>query len=217
MFSKKKSIPVHITIEEHTKDVKTCLVKFESFMQAATMPETARETLRALADDISVAEAKADISLRNMIDSLGGDYLPSTRESLISLATRCDKIANKCESASHMVVLQRCMPPAKYRDELLEIVSITISQFDLLKKSIFLMFSDLRALLKDHSILDEIRKLESSVDHIETKLLDEVFGLEIGLAERMQLANLINSVCDLSDVIEDIADRIQIMLITRKA
>jgi uncharacterized protein Yka (UPF0111/DUF47 family) len=37
------------------------------------------------------------------------------------------------------------------------------------------------------------------------------------LAHQMQLAKFIGMLCDVSDVVEDIADKIQIMLVTRKA
>ena len=79
------------------------------------------------------------------------------------------------------------------------------------------MFSDFGQLLKDHTILDEIRKLETKVDVIELKLYDKVFSMDIGLAERMQMTQFIETICDISDVIENIADKIQIMLVSRKA
>jgi len=41
--------------------------------------------------------------------------------------------------------------------------------------------------------------------------------MEIGLAEKMQMANFVDAVADISDIIEDVADAIQISLITRKA
>ena len=49
------------------------------------------------------------------------------------------------------------------------------------------------------------------------KLLKRVYELDNDLAYNVQLANFIEQTCDLSDIIENIADKIQIMLITRKA
>ena len=80
-----------------------------------------------------------------------------------------------------------------------------------------MLFSKMNALQKDPSILDEIRALESKVDRIEDKLNGDIFGLDIGLAEKMQISHVVELLCDLSDIIEDIADKIQIMLIARKA
>ena len=88
----KKNSDVHTLIVEQIKDVEKCLVKFESFMEAATTPETVPETLVTLVEGVKDAENVADRSLRAIIDSLSdGAYLPSTREDLISIATSCDK------------------------------------------------------------------------------------------------------------------------------
>ena len=107
MFNKKSN--VHDLIMEQIKDVEKCLVSFKSFMAAAVVEETAPATLDSLRIAVGDAENAADISLRAMIDSLsGGSYLPSTREDLISIATSCDKIANKCEDVSKLIeMLQR--------------------------------------------------------------------------------------------------------------
>lgn len=219
MFTKStKTNTVHILLLEQLRDVESCLLYFESFMRAACTEGTVHETLKGLAVNVSEAEAKADISLRKMIDSLQGHaYLPSTREDIISVATRCDKIANACEGIANHVVYQHFSFPAQFTDDLLEIVSITHDQFEVLEKAITRLFTNFGDMLKDHSILDEIRGFESQVDKIEHKLNEQIYVLDIELAARMQLGKYLESLCDISDTIENIADKMQIMLITRKA
>lgn len=214
----RKPDTVHILLLEQLRDVESCLLYFESFMRAACTPETVHETLKSLAANVSEAEAKADISLRKMIDSLQGHaYLPSTREDIILVATMCDKIANACEGIANHIVFQHFSFPAQFSDDLLKIVSITHDQFEVLEKSITRLFANFGEMLRDHSILDEIRSFESMVDVIEVKLSEETYSLDIELAAQMQLAKYVESLCDISDTIENIADKMQIMLITRKA
>ncbi len=218
MFLKKKADSVHALIMAQINDVENCFINFESFVRAACIAEPSFETLGTLRDSICKAEAEADKSLRRMIDSLvGGTYLPSTREEIIDIATNCDRIANKCEGFAKMVVIQKFKFPADYQDDLLEVVAIVHSQVKLLEESISKLFSDFSALLKDHSILDDIRHLESKVDVIEEKLYEKTYALDMGLAERMQIARFVDGVCNISDIVENLADRIQIMLVTRKA
>lgn len=219
MFSKtKKTNAVHLLIIEQIRDVESCLLYFESFMRAACTPETVFETLRSLAINVGEAEAKADISLRKMIDSLTGPaYLPSTREDIISIATSCDHIANKCESVANRVIFQHFTFPEEYSADFVEILSVTHTQFELLEKAITRLFANFGEMLKDHSILDDIRRHESHIDKIEHKLYEQIYALDLDLAHRMQLAQYVEMLCDLSDIIENIADKIQIMLITRKA
>ena len=187
-------------------------------MRAATTTETVHETLRALFIGVQDAEVDADRSLRAMIDSLSeGSFLPSTREDLISIATSCDKVANKCETIAKIIVFQRFRCPAAYAEDFNTIFTITKEQFELLENSISMLFSKMNALQKDPSILDNIRALESKIDRIEDKLQEEIFTMDISLAEKMQISHVVVLLCDLSDIIEDIADKIQIMLIARKA
>ena len=217
MFKKTKNNEVHAYIMEQIKDVEACMRSFENFIRAASSPGTDAETLEMLCNDVCKKEDVADRSLRRMIDSLvGTSFLPSSREDLIAIATSCDKVANKCESVALMAVYQHFRFPEDHANDLLKIISITHKQFDLLEESISLLFAKFGELLKDHAILDQIRALETEVDIIEQNLYKDIFRMDMDLAHQTQLAHYVDELCDLSDQIEDIADKIQIMLVTRK-
>ena len=214
----RKNSDVHAMITEQIKDVEKCLVSFEGFMRAVTTPETVPATLRSLLEGVKAAENAADVSLRAMIDSLsGGAYLPSTREDLIAIATSCDKIANKCETVAKMIVLHKFICPEEYAEKFMEILNVTKQQFELLEESVSMLFSKMNALQSDPAILDRIRALESMVDAIEDALNDSIYESDMALAEKMQISGVVEQFADISDIIEDIADKIQIMLIARKA
>ena len=217
MFKRTKNNEVHAFIMAQIRDVEACMRSFENFIRAASSSATDADTLQMLCDDVCKKEDVADISLRRMIDSLAGtSFLPSSREDLIAIATSCDKVANKCEYVALTAVYQHFRFSGGHANALLRIITITHKQFDLLEESISLLFSRFGDLLKDHSILDRIRSLETDVDHIEQKLYKDIFLMDLDLAHQMQLSNYVESLCDLSDIIEDIADKIQIMLVTRK-
>lgn len=213
-----KKNDVSALIMEQLKDVEGCLINFENYMRAAATPETAQETLKSLAEGVFQMEGAADRSLAAMIESLGnGSMLPSTKEDLINIATSCDKIANKCEHLAMMMTVQNFRFPAQYLEDITKILTITHEEFEVLEKAIKRLFAKFGELLKDHSILYEVRELESQVDKIEQKLYADIFALDLDLAHQTQIANFVDLLCDLSDIIENIADNIQIMLITRKA
>ena len=211
-----KKTNVTALIMDQIKDVEGCLINFENYMRAAATPETATETLQSLANGVFQMEGAADRSLALMIDTLGsGSMLPATKEDLISIATSCDKVANKCEHLAMMMTLQKFRFPADYLNDIKKILEITHEQFEILEKSIRKLFDKFGDLLKDHSILYEIRELESQVDKIEQKLYADIFASNMDLAHQTQAATFVELLCDLSDIIENIADKIQIMLITR--
>ena len=100
----------------------------------------------------------------------------------------------------------------------MEILSLTHAQYALLQTTISKLFSHLSELLEDHAALDDIRGYERRVDEIEKKLFEEIYAKEeLRLSERILIAEFVEWVCDVSDVIENIADQIQMMLITREA
>lgn len=217
MFKKEKNNEVHAVIMEQITAVENCMRSFENFIRASSTPVTDAETLEMLCDDVCKKEDIADKTLRKMIDSLvGSSFLPSSRENLISIASSCDKVANKCEYFAIMALNQRFRFPTEYADDLLRIISITHKQFDVLEESISMLFSRFSNMLKDHSILDQIRALESDVDFIEEALYKKIFSMNVDLAHQLQMKDFLETLCDLSDIIENIADQIQIMLVTRK-
>lgn len=216
MFSKNNSSKVHRLIMEQIKDVDGCLISFENFMDAALKPETVHETLKGLSSGVHQMENAADRSLRVMIDSLDGTFLPSSREELISIATSCDKIANKCEHIALMMVYQRFRFPQEFAEEIKGILAAVRKQFELLEESISQLFSKFGDLLEDHSILDQIRAHEHEADMIEDKLYERIFVMDMDLAHQMQISDFVGAIGDIADTIENIADKIQIMLITRK-
>ena len=218
MFTRNKNGKVHELIMKQLSDVKSCLNSFEDFMRITTSDEIDADALRKLCDTVYEKEHLADITLRAMIDSLASTmFLPSTREDLIAIATSCDKIANKCEDICYMVVLQNFRFPADYNADVMEIMTLTHKQFELLEKSISLLFTRMGDLMKDQTILDEIRDYESNVDFFERKLLEKTYAENKDLAQCMQLSTFISDLCDITDIVENIADKIQIMLVTRKA
>ena len=217
MFGKKQMNETHQIVLEQIADVEACVHALEDFIRFACTTNDS-EPLRDLAKKVADAEAQADESLRRMIDSLADSkFLPATREDLIAMATSCDQVANKCETFAGRVVQQKFKLPAEFDQDLLKIMQITYEQFDLLKTAAGSLFSNFREMLKDHSILRSISACESQVDKIEGEIYERLYAMDLELARKMQIANFIELVCDLSDNMEDIADKIQVLLVTRKA
>lgn len=216
MLNKNKNNDIHTLIMDQLTDVENTLVALEGFMAAATAPGASIEPLRALCKTVREKEHIADVSLRTMIEGLDGPFLPSTRSDLISIATSCDKIANKCEDVAKLMVYERFFFPEACNAPILEVIEVTKKQFELLKSAVSQLFGKFNTLLKNHAILDDIRGLESQVDAIEERVYEQIFETEgLALSQKLQAVNFLDIICDISDIIENIADQIQIMLINR--
>ncbi len=216
MLNKNKNNDIHGLIMDQLTDVENTLVALEAFLAAATAPGATIEPLRALCNTVREKEHIADVSLRSMIEGLDGPFLPSTRTDLIEIATSCDKIANKCEDVAKLMVYQRFFFPEACTAAILDVIDITKKQFELLKSAVSQLFGKFNTLVKNHAILDDIRGLESQVDALEEQTYQQIFDMdELALAQKLQAVSFLDIICDISDIIENIADQIQIMLTNR--
>ena len=53
-------------------------------------------------------------------------------------------------------------------------------------------------------------------DALEENLYEQIFSMDMDLAHKTQMLHFVELVCDVSDIIENIAEKIQIVLITKK-
>jgi uncharacterized protein Yka (UPF0111/DUF47 family) len=86
---------------------------------------------------------------------------------------------------------------------------------EILFKVIDKLLNDYKALDKDRKLLDDVRQEESRVDAIEEMLHARIFALDIPLYEKIYYKDLLENICDLSDIIEDVSDQIQEILVER--
>ena len=98
---------------------------------------------------------------------------------------------------------------------MLEIIDITRGQLDILYKAVDKLLNNFSDLLKNKKILDDIRREESRVDNIEEMLHERIFEMDLSLTEKIYYRDLVSRIGQISDIIEDLSDRMHIMLIKR--
>ena len=216
LFFKKSALSVSTLIGDQMEAIKECLISFETFIKANLDEKVEMAELKECYEAVHQSENKADKALRRMIDSLDSSFLPSSRSELIEIAASCDKIANKWQGLAHLILLQRFHYPKSFEGDIRRIVEITLQQFTVLQTAIAMLFDKFGLFLKDHTILDDIRNLESQVDVIEESLNERIYSFEMDLAHQRQLGDMVQWLCDGSDIIENIADKLQIIVVSRK-
>jgi len=76
-----------------------------------------------------------------------------------------------------------------------------------------MMFDDMNH-VTEHTKAIEIK--EGEIDRLERDAIKLVFGMDIDLAEKLQLREMIEQLVEISDRAEDLSDRIDIMVVERK-
>lgn len=202
---------------DHHEDVVGCLEKFEEFIRESFADAPDKDKMLSLKAAVDSRENAADGALRHVVDLMSDSFLPATRSSLISVVRSTDKVANLCQAITRQILFEQITLPASLDDDILEIIAITKDQLGILYVAIEKLFNDYKSISDDRRILDDIRAEESKVDRIEAVLHTRIFTLDLSLCEKIYYRDLVEDICDLSDVIEDIADQIQIMLVEREA
>ena len=202
---------------DHREDVVNCFGKFEEFFKVLFSDNPDPATLQSLKIAVDNCENAADGELRHVVDLLSDSFLPTTRTHLITVVQTTDDVANLCQEIVRHIMLEKVEMPTAIRADLLEIIAITKTQLSILYNAVDLLINDFKTLNNDRKVLDDVRAEESKVDNIQAALHERIFTLDISLAEKVYFRDMMEHICDLSDMIEDISDKIQIMLVEREA
>jgi len=159
-------------------------------------------------------EAEADDARRGAAAELmGGALLASMRGEFLELIERADRVANLAEAVLYFALLQRIAIPDPLKPPVREIGERTAEMTAEVREAICALFTDRGKALEHTKAVEE---LESAVDGLERGAIERVFQLELELAERLQLRELVSRLADISDEIEDLSDQVEIIVATRK-
>lgn len=203
--------------EDHHHSVAECLDDLEVFFKELFSDNCDKHKLESVYVSIDSSESAADNELRHIVDIMSGAFLPQTRSNLIAIVQNTDDVANACQSIARRVLLENIQLPKEVHGDVLEIIEITKGQLVILYKAIDKLINNFGGLLKNKKILDDIRREESRVDNIEEMLHERIFGMDLSLTEKIYYRDIVTRICQISDIIEDLSDRMQIMLVEREA
>jgi len=217
MIFGKKDNRVQNCFEDHHHSVAECLEDMQDFFKELFSENCNKHKLESIYVSIDSSESAADKELRHIVDLLSGAFLPMTRSNLIQIVQNTDDIANACQSIARRVLLEKIQLPKELHHDILEIIEITRGQLEILYKAVDKLLNNFGGLLKNKKILDDIRREESRVDNIEEMLHERIFDMDITLTEKIYYRDLVSRIGQISDIIEDLSDRMQIMLVEREA
>ncbi|MGQ9856817.1 MAG: TIGR00153 family protein [Fervidobacterium sp.] len=161
--------------------------------------------------DIKRIEHEADEIRRGIIsDIYKGLFLPDMREVIHSLTEGIDKIVNKCESVSKIVDYQHPNVPEHLKEKIIGQLDCAISAAEAFVVAVEKLFDNIDEV--QHYVI-EVERFEHNEDVIEEEVLRDIFSLQIPLAEKMQLKELVINVGDIVDRTEDASDILEVLLL----
>jgi predicted phosphate transport protein (TIGR00153 family) len=219
-MSIEKEREVKKLIDEHVKKVGECLGCFESCFEAYFQEEFAKA--QSVHESCDHTETEADVQRREIGDHLfSGAFLPIERKDIYMMTDCVDEIANKAETACDVVIYQSPEVPEAYVKTLREIIETIMEMFRIFQDAVRLY--EPYETLQAHDVLAAIKEkiraisvMESEIDKKEEALLMTIFHSDLPLANKIQMDLFLRRVAEISDVIEDAADRLYVLVIRER-
>lgn len=157
-------------------------------------------------------ESAADAERRAIGDRLfSGAYLPLIRGDIFSTIEQLDKVPNAAESCSRFFLGEKPVVPAMLHQQFLDITDLSFRAMVPLRKAVKAFFKPKGDIEKIRAKTQEIGVLESRVDEMEWQLTTTIFeNSEIDLCQKQHLKAALHHIVHISDVAENVADRLEL-------
>lgn len=167
-----------------------------------------------LAQKAGRLEGDAD-DVRRRVESLllRGALLPESLQDLWDFIEHVDKLADRGEALLDFVLLQRVAIPEDIQPYISEISDLTDKLIDELRRAMKLLFEDLSS-VTEHT--RRVEELEHEIDGLEREAVRKTFDLELELAHKTQIRELLMILTDISDQGEDVSDLLELAVARRR-
>ena len=209
IFGDKKTKKVHALILEYCEVVGRAVAEYEHLVKDYIDWD---KHFKQVSKEVRKAESKADDLCKQIeIAMLDGAMLPAYREDYIGLLDMLDKVANKTEDVALTVRLVRPDIPEPIRPVFIDIARITVEQWAPVPGMVAGLLEGRSGLVNEADFLDE---KEGEIDKIQRHTTRIIFrDLDVELAHKMLIKQLLDRVCHVSDCIENVGDRISLIAI----
>ncbi|MCD4652343.1 DUF47 family protein [bacterium] len=206
MFSDKKAQMVEALMVKHVEKIAEVVKEMHKmlldYMAADKVFKQESYQVHKLEQEADDIRSEIGLQLYN------GAFLAVYRTDYFDIVDRLDRIANHAELFSDFMVLTRPMLPAFMVDPLREIVTKNNEITQALLKFIHSFIDGEQDFLDKKNVL---HKFERDVDKIQFHVIRTVFKSDLKKIEKFHLKNVVDKFCRISDLVEDVSDRIEVL------
>jgi len=197
-------------VEKVEECLKTCLEGISVYQR-----EGEDEEVKALMKRAHNTESEADEIRREIISKLlQGSLLPNTRGDLMALIENIDDIADSAEDILDTIIFPSLDLSDVNQEHFAEMLEQIEEQYEVMKKAVHMIFQDINQAVVYTSRLESI---ESNVDDLEENIIRNMAQRkDISAAEKLAYRDIVHRISNLADIIENVGDRIEIMVVVRK-
>ena len=209
---KKKNIAVRKQILEYCELIGKTVAEFERMIKEyIDWDKHFKERSKLVHNMEHAADEMRRTIERSMYE---GACLPAYRGDYISLLETLDRVANKAEEAGDTLYLVRPDIPEEIREDFLKIAELTVKAYEPIPGAVA------KVLDGDTDVVEVdafVEKKEQEVDTIQFDITRKLFKeIEIEKVDALIVKTLIDEICNVSDRIENVADRLSMIAITHQ-
>ncbi|MDD2333314.1 MAG: TIGR00153 family protein [Mesotoga sp.] len=212
MFFGKKEMAIIQLFNEHLDFISRTLENLEKVFLASQNDDLS--SVEIYSEEVRKMESAADAKRREMENSMyQGAFLPNFRGDFLGLAESFDKVANEAENVVDQIVLQHLVIPSELKTDFLKQVQLAAETFEASREAAVNLFQELSVAEEK---IKETERLENTEDSHERALVKKIFEMNLSLAEKRQLRELVLSIGDIANLSEDCSDRMEIIVLKRR-
>jgi len=167
----------------------------------------------AAVERVHVAEHAADIKRREVIAELYRKALiPGSRGDVLGLLETFDQLPNTFQKICNQILFQNVVFPDSFKERIIDLIKINIEAYNLTKDAAFCLFDEVELMNKCELICAK----ESESDARERGLTRDIFDSDLELAQKMLYKQIIITIGNISDLAEDVSDRVEVAVIKRR-
>lgn len=178
------------------------------------LKEGASDDFCFLVDQTHKFESRAD-DLRDEINELmySRALIPESREDIMALLERVDEIPRSFEQILNMIRTQQIFFPEFLVLDIQELIRVSMESCDLMAKQIDVMIKKKEGI---RTLMSTIDQNESHCDHIERRIIVKLFESDLEPFLKLQLKELVIVLGEISDQVDRVSKRVNIMTMKRR-
>jgi len=157
----------------------------------------------SMADDI-----RREIELEMYEKSL----IPESRGDILGLLESTDEVMNKAQSVLYQIETENLEIPEELREDFLKLIHNNISAFEVAIDGFRTLFHNLKEVREK---VQEVDKRESSSDRMEREIIRKIFAGSYDTGKKILLKDLVIEIGNISDMSEEVTDRLNIVAAKR--
>lgn len=203
---------VHERTEDYLDKLKETIELFRKTMEVYFDKGLSRE-FREMIESTHLSESMADDIRREIVlEMYQKSLIPESRGDILGLIEATDSALNKAQCVLYQIDTEFLEIPGEFKEDFLNLINNNIAAFEVALEGFRTLFISLKDVVDR---VKEVDKRESASDRMERDVIRKIFSSNYDIGQKILLKDLIIEIGNISDMSEEVTDRLNIVAAKR--